>query len=500
MRTLMVFTLTILVSGALCAQPHAEQATAHYLEKIKDNPQKLFMFLHEMPKGGDLHNHTGGASMAENMIRYASSDHLCIDRKTLTVIQNIPCKQKDLLDNVSKDKTLYSSLIDAWSMRNFVQTKESGHDHFFSTFDKYQPILSTHGGEILAEITDHAGQQNELYLELMVTPELASFIGDKVGWNPDFTVLRNKLLDPTSGLQDLVVKVSKDLDADETKKEKILACDSSSPKAGCHIKVRYLFQILREQEPVQVFAQLLAGFEAATQDKRIVGINMVQPEDGYISMRDYKLHMQMVGFLHTLYPNVHISLHAGELNNSLVPDDGLRFHIRDAVKVAHAERIGHGVDVAYETHADELMREMASKNIMVEINLVSNAAILGVEGKNHPLPLYMEYKVPVALSTDDEGILRTDLTEQYRKAILTYQFNYATVKNLVRNSITYSFLPGKNLWQDNDYRTMNIACMKDSVATKAMSNSCKTFLDANEKATLQWLLEKRFAEFESHYK
>lgn len=492
--------LAMLMSAALCAEPSSEQPTARYLEKIKDNPQKLRMFLQKMPKGGDLHNHTGGASMAENMIRYASSDHLCIDRKTLSAIESTQCKQEDLLDDVSKDPALYNSLIDAWSMRNFVQTKESGHDHFFSSFNKFQPILFTHSGEILAEITDHAGQQNELYLELMVTPELASFIGDKVGWDSDLAALRNKLLDPKSGLQDLVIKVSKDLDADEIKKQQILACDSSKPKAGCHVKVRYLFQILREQEPVQVFAQLLAGFEAATQDKRIVGINMVQPEDGYISMRDYKLHMQMVGFLHTLYPKVHISLHAGELNNHLVPHDGLRFHIRDAVKVAHAERIGHGVDIAYEDHADELMREMASKNIMVEINLSSNAAILGVEGKNHPLLLYMEYHVPVALSTDDEGILRTDLTEQYKKAIMTYQFNYTTVKNLVRNSMTYSFLPGKNLWQDKDYKIINIACMKDNVITKSISNSCKAFLDANEKAALQWLLEKRFAEFESTYR
>ncbi len=30
-------------------------------------------------------------------------------------------------------------------------------------------------------------------------------------------------------------------------------------------------------------------------------------------MADYAEHMRMVGFLRALYPNVHVSLHAGEL-------------------------------------------------------------------------------------------------------------------------------------------------------------------------------------------
>ncbi len=97
-----------------------------------------------------------------------------------------------------------------------------------------------------------------------------------------------------------------------------------------------------------VFAQILLGFEVAAADSRIVGINLVQPEDCYVCMADYRLHMQMIDALHTFYPNVHISLHAGELEPGMVPPDGLTFHIRSAVEQGHAERIGHGVDVMYE--------------------------------------------------------------------------------------------------------------------------------------------------------
>ena len=40
---------------------------------------------------------------------------------------------------------------------------------------------------------------------------------------------------------------------------------------------------------------------------------MVQPEDRRVALANYRLQMQMVHALHTLYPKVHITLHAGEL-------------------------------------------------------------------------------------------------------------------------------------------------------------------------------------------
>jgi hypothetical protein len=73
---------------------------------------------------------------------------------------------------------------------------------------------------------------------------------------------------------------------------------------------------------------MLLGFETASANPRIVGINFVMPEDGYISMEDYILHMRVVGFLHNLYPKVHISLYTGELAPGLVPPEGLCCHIR----------------------------------------------------------------------------------------------------------------------------------------------------------------------------
>ena len=88
---------------------------------------------------------------------------------------------------------------------------------------------------------------------------------------------------------------------------------------ACHVEVRYIYQVLRGYAPEHVFAQTLLGFETiqaehgAHADGGFVGINFVQPEDGFVSMRDYTLQMKMLDYLHSVYPKVHISLHAGEL-------------------------------------------------------------------------------------------------------------------------------------------------------------------------------------------
>jgi adenosine deaminase len=217
-------------------------------------------------------------------------------------------------------------------------------------------------------------------------------------------------------------------------------------------------------------------------------------------MADYALHMKMVDFLHGLYPKVHITLHAGELAEGLVPPEGLCCHIRLAVEDAHAERIGHGVDVMREDRPYELLKEMAAKHTMVEINLTSNDAILGVAGKDHPFPIYRKFHVPVALSTDDEGVSRIDLTHEYVRAVQTYNLSYADLKQMVRTGLEHSFQPGASLWREKDIFTQPVAaCAPDAPGATKPSAKCVDFLKASEKAQQQWELERRFREFEASF-
>jgi hypothetical protein len=143
---------------------------------------------------------------------------------------------------------------------------------------------------------------------------------------------------------------------------------------------------------------------------------------------------------------------------------------------------------------------MAERNVLVEIALTSNDLILGVSGDDHPLPIYIKYGVPVALSSDDEGVSRSDMTHEYLRAAETYHFSYAELKRMARQGLEHSFVPGESLWSDTKlvFRIVP-ACKGDELGVANASATCRDFLSANERARLQWELEGEFANFERKY-
>ncbi|HVC48147.1 MAG TPA: hypothetical protein VND90_12960 [Terracidiphilus sp.] len=487
------------------------RATRAYSVAVKGGPLTLRAFLVQFPKGADLHVHLSGAVYAETFLKDAAEDGMCVNTRTLSFAQPPcvaplePARQVNAgLTDAEQD--LYDRLVDAFSMRSFVPTPEfSGHDQFFSTFDRFGGLSKRHRGEWVDEIARRAADQNQQYLELMSTPAFshAKAIADQIGWTPDVAAMRRELL--AHGLRD---EVKPDLEAAsvaETGRLRLENCGTPQAQPACGVTVRYLYQVLRGNPPQEVFAQALLGFETVraameAHDDTWVGVNFVMAEDGAISMRDYTLQMRMVGFLHALYPKVHISLHAGELAPGMVPPEGLRFHVRQAVELAHAERIGHGVDVMYETNANQLLREMAEKHVMVEINLTSNAGILGITGDRHPFPIYLARHVPVALSTDDEGVSRIDLTHEYVRAALTYHLSYAQLKMLARTGMEHSFLPGASLWAREDIFTEPAAaCRGEALGGARPDSACRALLAGSQKAAAQWELERRFRAFEATF-
>ena len=485
-----------------------EQRAERLLDAARANPLDLYAFLYRMPKGADLHVHLIGAVYAETFIKDGAEDGFCIDilshafvkPRTSDTSLTASCADGQVpASRALEDQHLYDALVDAFSMRSFVPvTGTTGHDHFFDSFDKFNALGARHIGEWVDEIATRAAAQNEQYLELMDTPNFDHTIeiAKQVGWNDDFAKLRDELL--ARGLRNDVAVARAEIDNAENGRRQIKHCGQADAAPACRVEIRYLYQVLRGFPKEQVFAQTLLGFETASADPRVVGINFVMPEDGHISMRDYALQMCMVGFFHTLYPKVHITLHAGELAPGLVPYEGLCCHIRQAVEVGHAERIGHGVDVMYEDRPYDLLREMAAKHVMVEINLTSNDVILGVTGKDHPLPIYRKYGVPVALSTDDEGVSRIDLTHEFVRAVETYGLHYADLKQMARTSMEHDFLPGESLWRAPDaFGEPAAACARDALGAERPSATCAAFLAHSDKARAQWELERRFRAFES---
>ena len=504
-RVVVSCSLLILLLSALATAQSFEQRTARYLESVRKQPPLLLAFVRDLPKGGDLHNHLDGAIYAEDLIDFAADGQLCVDRTSSRLLPG-PCDSCETYTAKPGarcsygDHVLYNQMIDAWSMRNWRPGDESGHDHFFATFDKFGLASHTHVAEAIAAATNRAGMDHLQYVEFMDTADAgaAAQLAAKIEWVQDFAKMRDALL--AAGMKGVAAETGKRLAADDARSREILKCSTADAAPGCDVTVRYLYQVLRGLRHEIVFAQILLGFELASSDPRFVGLNLVMPEDWYVPLHDFNEHMAMLDYLHTVYPQVHITLHAGELAMGLVPPEDLTFHVRASVERGHAERIGHGVDVMNEKDPVALLHEMAEHNVLVEIALTSNDVILGVSGDDHPLPIYMKYGVPVALATDDEGVSRSDMTHEYLRAIESYRLSYADLKRMARQSLEHSFLPGQSLWADTKlvFR-MARACVGDAAAPDKPSSACQEFLAANERARTQWKLESEFAKFEKKY-
>ena len=496
--------------------PGELRATRAFEAAKKLGPPELYAFLKPMPKGAELHYHLGGGIYAETTLDEAVRQHLCIDpvaaRFAAPTPGAGPAREPCPSNTVSaaeavKDQKLYDHLINALSMRSFVPSPGfTGHDQFFSGNRANGPTGFM--GEWLAEAAIRAADQNELYLEIMTSPNFRKSIALSSGvtWPADaetsitrdeLAKLRDALI--AAGVLNDIPAGRKEMDEAEAAQRSIEKCSGDpAPSSACGIKLHYIYTISRGATPIQVFTQALIGFELNSVDPRFVGINIAAPEDGRVSMKEYHLHMQMLDYLHSIYPNVNLTLHAGELAPGLVPPEGLRFHIREAIELGHAQRIGHGVDVFYEDDAAGLLREMAAKHIMVEINLTSNDVILGVKGIDHPLAGYRAAHVPVALSTDDEGNSRIDLTHEYVKGAEEQNLTYIDLKLMARTSFEHAFLTGESLWSAPDSFThRKAACASPITATAKPSAACVALLKSSEKATEQWELERRIAAFEA---
>jgi adenosine deaminase len=478
----------------------------------------LYTFLRNMPKGGDLHLHLTGAVYAENFIRQAAADNLCVNASTLTLGPGhgagkaMTCGTGEFpATKALANEDSWDAMINAFSLREFVpHNGVDAHDQFFSTFSRFLAVTATtHGGQWLDEVATRAALQNEQYVEVMHLPATGAILGlaSKIHWKGDSDAQLADLKKDAeaAGLAAVVAQAKDEFDAMERSRNAIEHCGTPQATPACGVTLRWIFGVLRDFSPEQLFAQTLVGYEVTKLDPNVVAINYLRAEDWRGSLDEYHTGMRIVQWMRPQYPNAHLSLHAGELTLGIVTPEDLRDHIRQAVEVAGAERIGHGVDIGYETDSIGLLREMAQKNIMVEINLTSNDALLGVKGSQHALAMYMAAHVPVALSTDDEGVSRIDITHEYVKAVEEQGLDYAELKRMARTSMEHAFLPGASLWATPTDATGNVqifnnrqtACADPITANSFPPGPCHDFLKNSERATQQYELERRFAAFEA---
>jgi aminodeoxyfutalosine deaminase len=133
-----------------------------------------------------------------------------------------------------------------------------------------------------------------------------------------------------------------------------------------------------------------------------------------------------------------IVCHAGEIGG---PE-----YVKEAIELLGAERIGHGIAVMNDP---ALAESLAMRRIVLENCPTSNlctgalAKQLGkpeASLKDHPLPKFLERRIPVTLSTDDPGLFHTDLLAEYSHAASLGLSNKQLLQ-LAEQSFNAAFLP-----------------------------------------------------------
>jgi adenosine deaminase len=495
MRPIVLALLAALSAGAFARA--AEPPTHPAVDLSAMSKAERTALLRRFPKGGDLHVHLSGAVYPENFLKWAVEDGLCIDTRALAIRQP-PCDASPDLRPAGAalaDGDLYARMLDSLTTREPGFRGRNGHDAFFTTFGRAD-ATALRNGDMVAEVADRLANENTFYVEIMHSPQsrAARMIGRKAGWKGDYAAQAKA--DLAGGLDKAVEDAVAETDALEKRWRAVLACGTPAARPGCKVTVRYIAQSNRIAPLEETFAQLQLSVALTKRDSRWVGIQLVAPEDDPNALKNYDEHMRMVGFLSDHGRSANVALHAGELTPAYATPEQLSYHIGMAIHVGGARRIGHGVSIAREKDAADLVREMADKGILTEVNLTSNAVILNVESAGHPWLWLRSAGAPWAFSTDDPGISRTDLSSEYERAAE----NGASFDDLVRsarNAIAFSFLPGQGLWRDpNRYREPEPACAAEIGAGEPKAPACRKFLAASEKAREQWRYEMLLNVFE----
>ncbi|MBP2282503.1 adenosine deaminase/adenosine deaminase CECR1 [Flavobacterium sp. CG_23.5] len=453
MKLFLTFFLSILLNFGY------SQSINTYFEKIRDNEAALTAFFSQMPKGGDLHHHYSGSIYAEPLLAHAISENFYLNIETMQVQKEKPSsgnwEQFTTLKSRGELDAYKQKIMQKWSVKDYNHVDYPSDKLFFESFMKFEPAIKGNFEQGLLELKNRALKENLSYIETQLSTIPCSMnTDDLVKFNARLRQLairqdEKAILTSLDSLYNSLLKKDAPAYAKDFNTNFVTKMHNELKIDDARFTMRYQNFVLRFMEPVDLFKNLVIAFISADSSTLMAGVNIVSPEDGETSMKDYWLHMVMFKYCHSRFPNVKYSMHAGELTLGLVQPEDLTWHISAAVYTAGANRIGHGVDMAYEQNSYDLLQYMAKKDIPVEINLVSNEFILKVKENRHPLTLYKEFGVPIVISTDDAGILRTNMTEQYVLLAKRYKdITYADIKQFVYNSINYSFIKDASVKKD----------------------------------------------------
>ena len=418
---LKTFLLTALLAfPGTAVRLHAEDFAARF-ERIRQasTPAQLYAFLYDLPKGGDLHHHAGGAGWPEDWLAIATDparngNNVFYTRVSLAhydpatgvapiIYQTI---QKSAYDKLAPDlRTDYVPLAElsehdraSWLSGMKLDLPGEGRDEFF---ENIWPRL----GALLHD--------PHVAAELMVV-NLRRFGAEGV-----------RYLEPQASLFGLVDHDGQPVDYETVAQiyEERLAREDARETG---VETRFQHTVLRFKATAERDVEATYAF-IDRHRARWVGVNFAGREDRQkgFPLRFLKTLRQM----RRQYSGIGLSIHAGETDE---PDR----HVRDTLLLG-ATRIGHGVNLINDPDTMLLMR---GQQFLVEINLISNRLLeYTPDLTKHPFPEYLRFGIPVCLNTDDRGMWSSDMTDEYYTAVSLYRLTWPEIVALGRNSLAYSF-------------------------------------------------------------
>jgi adenosine deaminase len=155
-------------------------------------------------------------------------------------------------------------------------------------------------------------------------------------------------------------------------------------------------------------------------------------------------------FLEARNSGLRTTLHAGEYAG---PES-----IWSALKVCHAERIGHCTSAIKDKN---LLEYLQINNIPVELCPISNVMTKVVNGiKKHPIKQYYEQGLNISINTDDPVLFNTSLCKEYTTLIDKVNFSLKDIRKILEATIKSSWCSEKEkkelLNELHDYYKENI--------------------------------------------
>jgi adenosine deaminase CECR1 len=381
-------------------------------------PAELYRLLYAMPKGGDLHNHSGGAYRPE-WIYAVCTDPALNGGETFYARVRFPADAG--LDRTAEYRTIrrrtYEMLPEAvkaqyvplasfspeertrWCEAMRLDGTGDGRQKFFGAiWPRLGQVLSSLpvSAELLVETMKAYGAEHLTYLE-------TQFVVDEMVDNDGAAI------DPDKAARYVA--------------ERLAAPDA----VATGVTVRFQHTILRFAPDAEAHLERAYGFVSAHRDLW-VGMNMAGIEEnglGYPSR-----FLATFRKMRAQYPTLALSIHAGEM-------DGPDHHIRDTLMLG-ASRIGHGVNLIKDPETLLLLQQ--SRRVLVEVNLISNRMLGYVPDlTQHPFPEYLRTGVPVCLNTDDRGMWDSNMTDEYMTAVTLFHLSWQEILAMGRDSIERSF-------------------------------------------------------------